>query len=134
MSSWLVPTLGYVFAMGALGITSKLALRGLEWPQLILWGAGGYVVAAAILAARGSGVELGSGTLWAALSGVCLIVASVLLFVALERGDASMVVPIGSMYPAVTVLLAAVFLAEAVSTVRLVGLGLVLAGVVLLAR
>lgn len=62
IGSWLIPTAGYVLVLGALAITSKLALRALEWPQLILLGAFGYAAAAArAVVAQNSSLELTTG-------------------------------------------------------------------------
>jgi hypothetical protein len=36
MAKWLVPTLGYAMALGAAGVTSKLALRSVTWQGLVL--------------------------------------------------------------------------------------------------
>jgi uncharacterized membrane protein len=117
-----------------MGITSKLALETLSWPQLVVWGAIAYAIGAVVAVATGTRVTLGAGTVAAAATGAMLVAGSALLFVALGRGDASVVVPVSSIYPAVTVLLAALFLAEAITWTRVAGLVLVLAGVGLLTR
>jgi len=48
---WLVPTLFYVLGVGALGVTGKLALRRLRWPDLLQWMAVGYAIVIAVLLA-----------------------------------------------------------------------------------
>lgn len=57
----------------------------------------------------------------------------ILFFVALGLGEASKVVPVTAAYPAATVLLAALFLDETISPVRVAGILLVIIGVVILA-
>ncbi len=65
--AWLAPTLYYVVAVGALGITSKLALRTLAWQDLILWSGIGYVIVASGLVLSGqTAVRLTVDGAWAA--------------------------------------------------------------------
>ncbi len=130
---WLLPTLGYILAVGALGVTGKLALRTLSWPDLILWTGVGYIVVATVLLAMGrTEVRLAEGWGWAALSGALAITGLVMLYLALGTGKASTVAAVTAAYPVVTLLLAAAFLSEAVTVGRAVGVGLVVVGVVVL--
>ena len=130
---WLVPTLGYILAVGALGVTSKLALRTLSWQTLIMWTGIGYVVVGGVLMALGQAkLTFVSDTPWAVLSGALAIGGLVSLYLALGTGEASKVVPITAAYPVVTVLLAAVVLAEGLSAAKVAGMGLVIAGVMVL--
>ena len=131
--SWLLPTLGYILAVGALGVTGKLALRTLSWPDLILWTGVGYIVVATVLLGLGrTEVRLAEGWAWAALSGSLAITGLVMLYLALGTGKASTVAAVTAAYPVVTLLLAAAFLSEAVTVGRAVGVGLVVVGVVVL--
>lgn len=58
--------------------------------------------------------------------------ALILLYAALSSGEASKVVPVTAAYPALTLVLSALFLSENVSPARIVGMLLVVSGVVLL--
>jgi uncharacterized membrane protein len=132
-AAWLVPTLAYVVTLGALGVTSKLALRTLDWQELVVWTAGAYALAAvAILALGGGSLHLESNTWWALLSALIVVSSLVLLYIALGNGEASKIVPITAAYPAVTLVLSALFLSESVTVAKLGGMLLVLAGVVVL--
>jgi len=132
-AAWLVPTLAYVVTLGALGVTSKLALRTLDWQELLLWTSGAYALAAAAVLALGKGgFHFESNTWWAILSALIVVSSLVLLYVALGNGEASKIVPITAAYPAVTLILAALFLSESISLVKVGGMLLVLAGVVVL--
>lgn len=131
--TWLLPTLVYILAVGALGVTGKLALRTLSWPDLILWTGAGYIAVAAVLLALGrTEVRFVEGTAWAALSGALAIGGLIMLYLALGAGKAGTVVAVSAAYPVVTLLLAAAFLAEGVTVGRAVGAGLVILGVVVL--
>lgn len=132
-AAWLVPTLAYVVTLGALGVTSKLALRTLTWQELLLWTAGAYLLAAAVVLALGNGgFHFESNTWWALLSAVIVVSSLILLYVALGHGEASKIVPITAAYPAVTLVLAALFLSESITIAKVGGMLLVLAGVVVL--
>jgi transporter family protein len=132
-ASWLAPTLAYVVGLGALGVTSKLALRTLSWQELLAWTAVAYVLITAVvlLAGRG-GIQLEANTWWAALSALIVVGSLILLYVALGNGEASKIIPISAAYPAVTLVLAGVFLSESISLIKVGGLLAVLGGVVLL--
>ena len=134
MAPWILPTLGYILTLGLAGVTIKLALRTISWQQLVLWVPVVYIVWAIVFAATGARFPLGAGGGWAALTAVFASSALVLFFVALDRGDASKVVPVGSAYPVVTLLASAIFLSESITPIRVAGTALVVAGVVLLSR
>ena len=130
---WLLPTVLYVVLIGGLGVASKLALRDLAWQDLIVWTTVGYIVVAVVMLAGGhASLGLGEGSAWAMLAGALAIGGLIALYIALGTGEASKVVPVSAAYPAVTLLLSALFLSESVSPARACGMTLVVAGVVVL--
>lgn len=129
-TGWIVPTLIYVVLMGSLGITSKLALRHMNWESLVLWAAAVYMVVGLVLLATGTHLKFGAGAPMAAASGLIAAVALVLFYVALRRGEVTRVVPITSSYPIVTAALGVGFLAERLTVARAIGTILVVVGVV----
>jgi transporter family protein len=132
-AGWLVPTLAYVVMVGLLGVTTKLALEDLRWPELVLWTAISYaVIAAGLIAAGRSSLDRNRGAAFAALSGSLAACALIMLFLALDAGEVSRVVPITSAYPVVTLVLAAVILRERITATRVGATVLVVAGVVML--
>jgi uncharacterized membrane protein len=135
MAGWIPPTIGYIFILGAGGVTAKLALRTITWQQLVLWVPIAYIVfSAGLLIFRGTTFPLGVGGGWAAATAVCASSALILFFYALTKGPASQVTPATSAYPIVTVIGSALFLSERLTLVRGLGTALVVAGVVLLSR
>jgi transporter family protein len=131
-AKWLVPTAFYVLALGAIGVTGQLALRSLRWQDLLVWTGIGYVIVSIVVIARGdANIGLSSGAGWAALSAALAIGGLIAFYLAIGHGEVSTVVPITAAYPAVTLLLSAVFLAESVTVLRLAGTALVISGVVL---
>jgi transporter family protein len=133
MNGWLLPSLAYIVLLGALGVTTKLALRDVSWHDVILWTAAVYLLIAIVMVALGQArFGTGTGDFWAVVSAVLASSALIMFYVALGRGEASRVVPLTSAYPLVTVVLSVLVLSEEVTVVRGLAALVVIAGVVLL--
>lgn len=131
--SWLIPSLVYMLMIGALGVTTKLALRHLSWQQVIVWTAIVYAVIAIIMIGTGAAsVRIGMGTAMGILSGALAAGGLIVFFIALRHGAASRVVPVTSAYPLVTLALSALVLNEHITALRVFAAALVVGGVVLL--
>jgi uncharacterized membrane protein len=131
--AWLVFALWYTVAVGGLGVTSALALRNLRWPDLILWSGLGYIVVVVfLLLTRHTSIRITAGSWWAVFSAGLAISSLVALYLGLQHGSAGKVVTVGAAYPAVTVLLAALFLSEPLTVPHVIGVGLVIAGCVVI--
>jgi drug/metabolite transporter (DMT)-like permease len=134
-NKWLLPALGFVLLTGLLGVTIKLALRGASWPELLTWTAMVYaLIALASIPLGNTHLHLGVTALWGITSAFCAALGLICSFVALRHASAVVAVPVMSAYPVVTVLASVTILHESLSALKLVGMVLVLAGVVLLAR
>lgn len=68
------------------------------------------------------------------ISGICLVVGTAFYYFALERNPLSLVGTLTALYPAVTVLVAVLFLGESFSFVQVIGLAMIVGGVVLVSR
>jgi bacterial/archaeal transporter family protein len=133
MSAWVAPSLVYIAFLGALGVTTKLALRHISWQDVIVWTTIVYIlISLAMLAMGQAKVAVGPGTLAAIGSAVLASTALIALYIALGKGDASVVVPFTSAYPIVTLVLSALVLAEKITLLRSVGAAVVILGVVLI--
>lgn len=131
---WLICALYYIVSIGALGVTSSLALRQLRWPDLVLWvGIGYMLVVVFLLVTHHTTLQITTGSWWAILSGALAISGLIALYVGLQHGSAAKVVTVSAAYPAMTVLLAALFLSEPLTVPHVVGVLLVVAGGVLIA-
>ena len=130
---WLICAIYYAVSLGALGITSSKALAHLQWTDLILWSGIGYVLVVAFLLITGhTAIRITHGSWWAILSAGLAISALIALYVGLQHGSASKVVTVGAAYPAVTVLLAALFLSERLTVPHVLGVLLIVGGGVLI--
>jgi uncharacterized membrane protein len=135
MAGWVLPMAAYIVVLGASGVTTKLALRTLEWRQLVLWVPLFYlVISVGFVVVNGTRFPLGVGGAWAAVTALCASAALILFFYALTQGDASVIVPVGAAAPVVTLVGSALFLSESITPPRVVGTLLVVAGVVLISR
>ncbi|ENN96271.1 hypothetical protein J422_03393 [Methanocaldococcus villosus KIN24-T80] len=70
--------------------------------------------------------------IFAILSAVFVVFGSLLLYYALYKGKASIVVPISSVGPAITVVLSIIFLKESLTINQIIGIVLIMIGVIML--
>ncbi|AEH07528.1 EamA family transporter [Methanothermococcus okinawensis] len=70
--------------------------------------------------------------LYGVISAVMVVVGSLLLYYALHKGRASIVVPLSSIGPAITTILAVVFLKEHLSHFQIFGIVLIIVGIILI--
>ena len=131
---WIIPSIGYLALLGALGVTVKYALRGLTWQQLVVWTAGAYAVVAVVVLITGSRLHLPSGR-----SGAMTIVSAfipplaiALLYIAYTNGTAAKVGTLTAAYPIVTVILAAVLLSETLTLQTVLGSIMIVAGAIVI--
>jgi bacterial/archaeal transporter family protein len=133
MSGWVLPSLVYIAFLGALGVTTKLALRHVGWQDVILWTTIVYVLISAVMLALGQArIGLGDGTVAAIGSGILASTALIALYIALGRGEAGTVVPFTSAYPVITLILSALVLAEKITPLKGAGALVVVIGVVMI--
>lgn len=127
--SWLFFSLAAILLYGIWGALTKVALRHLDWAQVSL-----LYVLVGLLAIGGYIFLFGRRATWSS-HGLALAVAAgvlgasglICIYLALERGKASVIVPLTGAYPVVTVIIAALVLGERISVVQ--GLGIALAAV-----
>jgi transporter family protein len=123
---------------GLFGLFGKLAVERID-QQVIIWGS--LIACPAVflvyMAASGQLVPINwhaSGITFGLLAGLGGCVGTILFYQLLAREPASLAVPLTSLYPAVTVVLAAAFLHEELAPTRILGIGFALAAVFLLSR
>ena len=136
MQAWLLYAVGCLAAWGLWGFVLKLAYRGLSWAEVYLLSTTSSFALAVtvytILTRGGLRVAWGRSAALAALAGVLGGLGYVLFVKALESGKASVVIPLTALYPAVTVVLAALLLGEELGLLKLLGIALAVIAVLLL--
>jgi transporter family protein len=133
MAGWILPALGYVVLVGIAGITTKVALRTIDWQQVVYWVPVAYVVLSVLLAlVFHKPMVLGTGGAWAIVTAFAAAGGLICFFYALSKGDASVVVPTTSAYPVIALAGSAVFLSESITVPKVIGTALVVAGVVVI--
>jgi uncharacterized membrane protein len=135
MPAWLFYTFVTVLLWGVWGFESKLLVdRASPYTVQVLYTFGLIVPVAVVLFSpkRFAGQHRGRGFFYAVLTGLLGGVGNIAFFVALVKGKASVVVPLTSLSPLVTVLVGVVFLKEKMRWFQYVGLVLALAAIYLL--
>jgi transporter family protein len=137
--NWIAYALIGAFAAGVTAILSKVGVGGIPSNLAVLIRTGVVIViAAAIVFARG---EHGAfkdvkGTAWIALvlSGAATGISWLAYFKALQLAPASSVAPLDKLSLAVTIILAALFLGEALTWKTVVGVSLMIVGAIVATR
>lgn len=136
MSTWLALSLACLGLWGIWGVFSKVATQHMGPQVAYLLGIFGYLpVFAILLYETGGRIPWHPGGWAAALAaGMSTGFALFFFFRALHHGAASVVVPLTSLYPGVTVLLSWLFLKESVTIRHVLGLVLAMGAVWLLSK
>ena len=138
MPSWLIYSLIALSLWGVWGVFGKLAERSLAAGTLVLLGATGGLLVFPIYMAifhRDFAFQWDKPEYYfALLTGVVGSIGALFFYFALTQGEASRVVVVTALYPVITVLLAFFFLDEPLGWQKVIGIGLALAGVLLLAK
>ena len=92
MAGWLLPALAYVVLVGIAGITTKVALRTIEWQQIVYWVPVVYVVLGDPLPRLPQAMVMGTGGGRAIVTAFAAAGGLICFFYALSKGDASVVV------------------------------------------
>lgn len=130
---WLIYAVGAALGFAGWAFFGKLALRHATWAQVgLIYGAVTVLLFAALLLGPVRQGFAASSAWPLAASGVSGAAGLVAFYLALDRGNASIIVPLVSVYPLITAVLAVAFLNESLSSLQLVGVGCALAGVVMI--
>jgi transporter family protein len=136
VSSWLVLSLVSLGLWGLWGVFTKVATQHLGPQGAYLLGLCGYLPVLGILLYETGGRVAFHPWGWAAAlaAGMSTGFGLFFFFRALNHGAASVIVPLTSLYPVVTVVLSWLFLKEGLSPRQLLGLVLAMAAVWLLSE
>jgi bacterial/archaeal transporter family protein len=118
-------TLVSVAIYGIWGTLGKRALQELSWQQVSFFYGLGIVLLLGVLlvASEHRSSWTLHGVLFGSLTGLLGALGLVALYLALDRGKASVVFPLFGLFPVVTAVLSAIFLDERLSTIQYAGIG-----------
>lgn len=131
--NWLWWALLAIAMSGIWGIVAKNALSKMTWQQFMFWDMVTYVVlmGATVLLSRQK-IVMGPAMWWAVAACAIGFVSLLAGNIALQRGRASVVVPVMAVYPALTMVLAIPLLGEHVTATKVIGVMMAVGAVVLL--
>ena len=135
MPAWLTYSLLAILFWGAWGLESKLLVdKTSPYTGQVLFTLGLFLPAALVLCSRRrfAGSNRRRGLFFAVLTGLLGGLGNIAFYMALVPGKASVVVPITSLSPLVTVLLAVVAMKEKVNRRQWAGVALALTAIYLL--
>ena len=100
------------------GFFSKIATKHIDYKTAFIYEAIGAILTTLLILIQTKNFSFQAdirGTIFAILVGICGTIASLIFFIALEKGQVTSIVSITSMYPIITVLLSYIFLKEAIT-------------------
>jgi uncharacterized membrane protein len=131
---WLAPALMSFFWWGLFGFLAKLGSADVNaYDMQILFTAGAVPIAAYILAQRLRMRADRDGRIIGIVIGIIAGLGGITYFAAMARGKASIVGPVTSLFPLVTVVLATAVLKERLNKAQAVGIALALISAAMLA-
>ena len=132
VAPWVAPTLVFIAMAGPFGVLGKLALDEMAWQELVLWTTIAYMtVSLALLVGFREPLQIVPAARWGVVAGLFVLGTFLTISLALERGEASQVIPVTASYPVFTAILAVIVLGERLTPRRLTGTSLVVLGVIL---
>ncbi len=133
-SNWLIYALICLVLWGLWGLVLKTAYKGLPWIQVyFLSSLSSFLIALTLFLYYRGGIDFSNKlTYIALLAGVFGGTGYVFFVKALEKGEASIVLPLTAIYPAVTAILAILVLGEKLSIYQGIGIVLAMVAVVFL--
>jgi transporter family protein len=131
--SWLAYALVTVCLWTGWSFLGKLALeRATPVQATIVFGVASVAAGVVALLAGQRAASWGPGALWlTAVSAACGGAGLVTFYLALDKGQASLVAPVIGLYPALVALLSVALLSERLTALQVVGILLAVTGVVL---
>jgi transporter family protein len=134
LPKWLIYSLLSLLSWGVFGFLGKVGSDRISAAQMQIFFTIGVVPVALVCAVRLRFKFATSkrGVSYSVLMGILAALGCLAFFGAMKAGKASLVAPVTSLYPALTVLLALIVLKEKLNRVQILGLILAMASIVIL--
>jgi len=134
MPAWLIYSIICIVLWGIWGLLLKISYKEMEWSDVyFLSTLASFTLSLTIYMLVGSkNLQINPLPYIPLLAGLFGGLGYVFFIKALESGNASIIIPLTAIYPALTTVLAVIFLGERISIYQLVGILLALTAIVLL--
>ncbi len=128
LHEWIVPAIFTLVLWGLWGYILKFAGMRLDWREVYFMSSLASFTLALMfyLYSKGFSLRLNIYALYAALAGIMGGLGYLTFMVAVSRGKASIIIPLTALYPAITAILAVLFLGEKLKPTQLLGIILAL--------
>lgn len=135
MRPWILYALATLLLWGLWGLFSKFATDYISPSSVLLYEIiGSAIIGVVVLAMIGFRPEThASGILFAVLTGMCLTLGTLCFFLALTRGNASIITVMTALYPLVTIALLFLFYRDPLTLKQITGMVLGLIALILFA-
>jgi len=134
---WLLPAIGSLILWGVWGLLLKIASTRIDWRTLYALTNTAAIVAIAFMLVTGR-IALGGDAYplgIAVAAGAFGTIGYMLLMISLQSGGrASIIIPLTSLYPAITVILSRIVLKEPIKGTQALGVVLAMIAIILLTR
>jgi len=135
-SYWIYWSMLTIISFGLWGVFSKIAVDSMGWRNAtILYTLGFVWVAPALFFLYRPSIHVGASNIaivFALLAGAVSVAAIVGFNIALTTGEASVVVPLTSLYPLITIVISLLFLHEKLSLTQGIGIILAIVAIILI--
>lgn len=136
MAAWVINSLVALVCFGLWGFLPKIAVRYISPRSALVYEALGVVtVGCIVLLTVGRGISTDvRGILPAVATGIFGTIGFLCFLYAVNVGSVSVIATLTALYPAITIVLAVVFLKETVTLRQMAGIGLAILSVIILSR
>jgi transporter family protein len=133
MKAWVIYSLLCLILWGLWGFVLKIGYSGSSWVQVyFLSSLASFTIALTVFLLYRAPISINKYAIIAAFAGVLGGLGYVFFVKALETGEASIVIPLTALYPALTAIVATSFLGEKLSAIKGLGIALAVVAAVLL--
>lgn len=135
MKAWILPTIGTIICWGFWSFIPKITTRYIDPKSAVIYEViGGVFLSVVVLAAMKFQVQTHpKGIALAASAGLLGFVGALCFLYAVSKGPVSVIAPLSSLYPILAVILAIVFLNEALTIKQGIGILFAVVAVILVA-
>jgi len=125
---WLLPAVATLVLWGLWGYVLKIAGMKLDWREVYFISSLSSFTLALLfyMYSKGFTLPLNTYALYAAIAGIMGGLGYLTFMIAISRGNASIIIPLTALYPAITAILAVLFLGEKIKPTQIAGIILAL--------